>query len=195
MKRRCLYCSEATIRACTTCDAPYCSESCEKADGPSHQITCHAKLEDRIRSVVEYIVGACSDSEKNHEFNICCTLSVTDPNSTRRLLLSAYGGYSFCSCAVCGKPKINDSTYLSYRVATIKKTKITYYVCLECRQHQKELCHQWFRLTSECTNTATWWAFLLCLRRTALDVPKDIKRMLFNELRPCTTGHKFYTKQ
>lgn len=179
-KRPCFRCKKSTKLRCGICSTPYCSQLCLDCDEKSHQIFCHAEVEDRLRHIIEYVFSNYQKSRDDRPW----ILSVGFYNSGMKNFhanLSAFGDTFtnpavvrcvFCSAVLIEKPA-EDLKPCKY-----SGTVVLYVNCDDCEKMGKKLCSTWLRCTSKCPSVKEWWVFLTSLKKIGVRLPKDIKKIL-----------------
>lgn len=173
----CFQCGTDTGQKCETCQTPYCSEKCRQANAIDHQVFCHPKLHQRIKSVADYVV------DNLHYSSHWCISSgfygqVT--KSDRCVKLSPFGEYRGNGhCMLCGaKPTEKFYTNLTYR-----QIPFNYCMCTNC--DKMKMCPVTFAEVKECARhygSKKRLVFLMCLKRKYPRVPKDIKWLILVDI-------------
>lgn len=183
----CSRCINTAPWKCETCDARYCSLECQTIDEPSHKIICHKELNVRLKKTIDWIIEKYGNVHPDSRYwNISYrfyTLESKVESSNYTLNLNPYirTDLSYGNCAICMGIALDVNYELKY-----KNTTILYKLCKQCYTAGRELCPSTFKCISKCTSIRLWWSFLMCLRHSRIDIPKDIKRLIFQEISPCT---------
>lgn len=186
----CRGCVAGGHKSCQVCDRPiaisYCSEKCNSRDIKEHTITCHREYGERLVSIVEYIIQYCGERKtcfsENHIWNISYGFGIDD------ILLKASSNSEIDgTCVICQ----DNATAITHSLTYASKRKVgrtdtlNYYLCTRCSSQGLSVCPVYLRDTSKCTQMHQWWTLLGCLRRIDPNVPKDIKQILFQFVKPC----------
>lgn len=193
---KCFICRKKTYGKCPRCGTAYCCQKCLNKDPASHAVFCHPLLEDRLKAIADIVVdrvGPRSLTDKLYPWSICCGFNGSKPGShlgTLGVILSAFGRpWDDCCCVICSEKNRarEDSNDMTHHFL-YRDVAFGYMLCNRCHDSGRKLCPQWMRCTTKCTNTKSWWTFLMCLQRASArvpSVPKDIKRMIFSLVKPC----------
>lgn len=173
---------------CNVCGTTTCSKQCEEYYSPIHQVVCHHEKGDRLMSIVEYITHLNGRDIGGPFWQPTINLSKVFVLSESRILRPSDTRISLgnTTCVICSVATSNrnfQQLYYTTRRGLIKS--LVYILCNHCRSQGLQLCDRYLRCTSKCTSTFGWWTFLMCLHRVVPWIPKDIKQILFQLIKPC----------
>lgn len=180
----CLACGTlTTYHQCNVCSMSHCSQKCREENDKLHQIVCHTTIEDRLRSIADYIVDEADPDRKLQ--NICCAFYIPTCPGVCGAFLSP-----FCHCIICGykfpiKTYPEGTSSRGNKYIVYRGKKLEFLLCATCTDLKRELCPKHFHCTSKCTQIESWWTLLGCVNRVIPSIPKDIKQMLFQFVKPC----------
>lgn len=177
----CIQCNKWTIYKCDICGTSHCSDKCRQENAACHQVVCHPRLYQRVKSAIDYVIDGGVES-----FGVSSWFYKLNNKSGQRFNLSPYGKPSkYGHCVFCAE--ICSNWNMAIRGTFYRKINITYYTCRQCESMKKELCLGTFADIKECTKNTTdrLVMFVACLKRTYPTVPKDIRRLILSKIEKC----------
>lgn len=188
----CFGCPNYTREKCRVCSTPFCSEKCRQKNNANHAIFCYPELDQRLRSIIGHVFEKVGHRWESGFWNLSIGFYQSDDGLSNLVGdLNAFGMRKTIDhrhCVICG---VSAWGFDNLHVVFYRKLyRVNYYLCCECQRKDRKLCPIWLHCTSKCTNVRTWWTFLMCLRRREAvllpSVPKDIKKILFDLVQPCS---------
>ena len=186
MSQPCKKCwKKQCFKICGRCRGPYyCSSKCQLEHWPSHKLTCHPNLSERLLMSVklfkEYGISKKEYGISKKEFYLSMPTYLTIKGTQHLVSPFNDGNSTSINCVICSRkvtyagPKMDVMFTIPHN-----NLSITCYRCDACNAQNKRICAVTFLDTAICRKTKTHY-FYMCLSRLNLHLPLDLKRVIYN---------------